>query len=108
MYNKLIMTCFNRVEVTQITEMEPFARNERKAAPQLPFWRSYYDYPAYEPQSTFGQRYFPSNYNPYLSQPVIIADPRFLLRVTRTSTTTATVTSRSTPVCSAGSGFNQC
>ncbi len=98
-----------RVEVTQIAEMEPLARMERKADPQFPFFRGGYEQPLYEIQSTFGQQPFPVvHYNPYVRRPVINADPRFLFRVTSTSTSTSTVTSRSTPICFSGSSFSQC
>jgi hypothetical protein len=85
-------------------------RKERKPNPQEPFERES-DYPHYELRSTIGQR-SPNNDNPYIRRPVIAADPRFLIYtigfITTTTTYTYTVTSRSTPVCSSGSGFNQC
>ncbi|XP_046461431.1 uncharacterized protein LOC124207815 [Daphnia pulex] len=94
----------NKIEVTQLAEMEPSIRKDRKADPQLPYWRDSPDYGV--PESTFDHRFYLSaNYNPYLSQPVIIADPRLFFRpITSTFTTTV----RSTPVCSQPSGFNQC
>jgi hypothetical protein len=86
-------------------------RNERKAEPQFAFWRGGVD-PSYDLRSTFGQQTpYRVFYNPQIRQPVIIADTRFLVNYyafTTTTTSTATVTSRSTPICSQGSGFNQC
>jgi hypothetical protein len=104
--------CVNRVEATPVADIES-ARNERKAEPQFPLWRKG-DGPLYELRSTLGQEaplpvYY--NYNPYIRQPVIAADTRLLFNnyaFTTTTTSTATVTSRSTPICSQGSGFNQC
>ncbi|KAI9564684.1 hypothetical protein GHT06_008425 [Daphnia sinensis] len=97
----------NKVETTRLAEMGPSSRNERRADPQMAFWRGYPDYVM--PQSTFGYRYFPADYyNPFVRQPVIVANPRFFLRVTSTSTSTTTTTSRSTPICSQASGFNAC
>jgi hypothetical protein len=105
-----MISYFNRVEVTQIAEIDSI-RNERKADPQFALWRGGVG-PSYELRSTFGQQTpFPVYYNPYIRQPVAIADTRFLLNYyafTTTSTSTTTVTSRSTPICSQGSGFNQC
>ncbi|KZS15641.1 Uncharacterized protein APZ42_018833 [Daphnia magna] len=99
----------NNMEATQVPEMEASVKKEREADPQVPFWRAGSpDYLPYELQSTFGQRPFLIGYNPFFRRPAIAADPRFLLRVTRTTTTTATVTSRSTPICSSGSAFSQC
>jgi hypothetical protein len=103
-------TIVNRVEITKIAEIDSNTRKERKADPQFSYWRGGFDHPAYELRSTFGQRTpFPS-YNPYMRQPIIVADPRFLLYYPFTTTTTSTVTttSRSTPICSQASGFNAC
>ncbi|KZS15642.1 Uncharacterized protein APZ42_018857 [Daphnia magna] len=100
----------NKVEVTPLAEVDFTSRVERKAAPQLAYWRGGIDYPSYQPLSTFGQRPFAAVYNPYVRRPVIAADPRFLLYYgfTTTTTSTTTATSRSTPICSQPSGFNQC
>ncbi|KAK4020555.1 hypothetical protein OUZ56_002519 [Daphnia magna] len=103
----------NKVEATLLPETEASGvRKERKPDPQVAFWRaSPDDYSPYELQSTFGgQRPFLAGYNPYFRRPVVAADPRLFvpLQVTRTSTTTVTATSRSTPVCSSPSNFNQC
>ncbi|EFX88697.1 hypothetical protein DAPPUDRAFT_304744 [Daphnia pulex] len=99
-----------KVESTEIAEMDG-NRKERKPNPQVKFGHES-DYPYYELRSTIGQRLSPNSYNPYIRRPVIAADPRFLIYtigfITTTTTSTSTVTSRSTPVCSAGSGFNQC
>ncbi|KAK4020554.1 hypothetical protein OUZ56_002518 [Daphnia magna] len=100
----------NKVEATPLAEADFASRIERKAAPQLAYWRGGIDYPSYQPLSTFGQRPFAAVYNPYVRRPVIAADPRFLLYYgfTTTTTSTTTATSRSTPICSQPSGFNQC
>ncbi|XP_057371196.1 uncharacterized protein LOC130692137 [Daphnia carinata] len=101
----------NKVEPTQLPDMQAsMIRKERKPDPQIAYWRASADYTPYEVQSTFGQRPFPVAYNPFFRRPVVAADPRLFvqLQVTRTSTTTVTTTSRSTPVCSSPSNFNQC
>lgn len=93
--------------------MDSSAKITRKAEPQYAFWRGGFEHrpSGYEVRSTFGQHLpFPTNYNPYFRQPIIIADPRFLLSYafTTTTTTTATATFKSTPICSATSGFQPC
>jgi len=98
---------FVRVEVTPLAGMETaVVRKERKADPQYPFWRVDPGYPLYDIQSTFDQPVYPMN--PYISQPVIAADPRFFIVNIITSTSTTTTTSRSTPACSSSSNFNAC
>ena len=91
--------------------MESSQKIIRKAEPQFEYLRRGVEYP-YEIRSTFDQRLpLSMNYNPYIRQPIIFADPRFLLNYyafTTTTTTTATTTSRSTPICSATSGFQPC
>ncbi|XP_046650373.1 uncharacterized protein LOC124341346 [Daphnia pulicaria] len=104
----------DKVEITPLVEMESAPKITRKAEPQYAFWRGGFEHPPspYEIRSTFGQSLnYPTNYNPYLRQPIIVADTRFLLNYyafTTTTTSTATTTFRSTPICSATSGFQPC
>ena len=103
-----------RVEVTPVAEMESSPKISRKADPLFALWRGGFDHlpSSYEIRSTFDQHLsFPTNYNPYLRQPVFVADTRFLFNYyafTTTTTSTTTATFRSTPICSATSGFQPC
>ncbi|XP_046650371.1 uncharacterized protein LOC124341344 isoform X1 [Daphnia pulicaria] len=91
-------TVENRVEATQIAQIA--SRKSRET-----YSETAPDFQSYELQSTFSNPYFSSNYIPYFRQPILIANPRFFLRIS-TSTVFEVVTLR--PACIPPSGFDRC